>query len=150
MKSFITSLLILLYGSFSFNKMGQHTITVSFQNDEQEYNIANDFSLCFKTDKKCLKSKVSGNNISLPVFSKHAKTVNVIFTYRDFKIEFKDVEIARIVANQDMNWTFKIMNKDFTKFSSKLDPTKIKMIYVWDFNPLEEGEGISKFNIIYK
>jgi hypothetical protein len=150
MKSFITSLIILLYISFSFDQVVKHKITISFQSDEQEYNIENKFSLFFMVNKKFLKSKISGNNIILPSFPKNTKKVNVIFTFRDVKIEFKNVEIDRIVENQDMNWTFKIINKDFYRFSSELTSDKIKMIYVWDFNPLEKGEGISLFNIINK
>jgi hypothetical protein len=122
---------------------------VQFTIDGKEQDISDNFKMFFSQKGNVLEAKVAGNYIKLPRLSSD-KNVTVSFVCDSNKLNFKDVSVSELYTDQDMEWDFKVLNKDFISELNYLDTVHVKKLYVWGFNPQEHGEGIDWAFPIYK
>jgi hypothetical protein len=125
------------------------TITAKFEIDEQNIDISDNFKIYFLQAGMNREARVKGNSLMIPQLADDT-IVTVSFVYAPYQLEFKDVEKSRLFENQNMEWDFKIFNKNLARISSSIDSVGLKKVYVWGFNPQEVGDGIEIVNTIYK
>ncbi|QCE40241.1 hypothetical protein [Psychroserpens sp. NJDZ02] len=127
-------------------------ILVSFEvKDKGQIDICNNFTINFVSDSKVYKSQVKDCILLIPKFPKKLKTIIIEFRFENYILKFDDIKTDWLNLNQKMNWNFKI---DFPPFDEELNnetlnKEDLKMIYYFQFNPLERGEGIEIINPIY-
>ncbi|MFI5161245.1 MAG: hypothetical protein ACHQHN_08200 [Sphingobacteriales bacterium] len=126
----------------------KYNLTIHFRIDDKNINIKNEFRIYFLEKNNKLEAKVNGNFLTLPDFSKD--TVTAFFLYRNYRLEFKTIEVNRLRLNQNMDWTFKILNTNVDQLSASLNLGQVKKIYIWEFNPLDHGGGIDITVPVYK
>jgi hypothetical protein len=142
-------LIVLTLPGCSGYRNSDHTIEVQFEVDGEKFDISDNFKMSFLQNDKMLEAKVKGNYLILPEFSDN-KSMTVFFAYKSFKFNFKEVLKSELYADQNMEWDFKILNKDFGQISTELATEPLKKLYVWEFNPQEHGDGIEIAVPIYK
>jgi len=132
-------LILVIINSSSCNKP-KYNLTIKFQIDNSEISINDDFKLYFLEKKDKLEAKVEGNHVTLPDFSENA--VTAVYQYKNYKLVFEYMQVDMLRIDQNMNWTFKILTKDFDQLATSRNLGPAKKIYVWEFNPQDHGEGI--------
>ena len=140
-------LFLIAIGNLGCNST-RYNLTVYFLVDDKELNITNDFKMYFLENNHKIEAKVQDDHLKLPNFSKD--TVTAIFTYKDYKLEFKGMEVDRLRLKQNMNWTFKVLNANFDQLALSLNLGRVKKVYVWEFHPLDHGDGIDITVPVYK
>jgi|GEM_PF-3144410 len=149
MRLVISLLLAVLMFSACLKHNPVHTIKVQFEVDGKPLDISNDFKFFFLQDSIIKAATIEGNYLHLPEFS-HSKKALVTFVYKQFKLSFKDVSLSHLDADQNMEWDFKLLTRDFRQISTSIDTIKLRKLYVWGFNPEEWGDGIELTEPIYK
>lgn len=155
MKSFVIFAMYLL----SFNcvirsqttiKKAHHDIKVYFKEDEYSIDTSTKFDIFVIDGRKTYKASVIGNNVILPKIIAKTKIVDVLFVFLKYKVLFKKVDIDMLYMDQNFDWTINLLNRNFNIFDIHLKSTNIRRLYVWEFNPLERGDGVMILNPIYK
>tara|TARA_B110001450_G_C17622467_1_gene481787 strand:+ start:932 stop:1402 length:471 start_codon:yes stop_codon:yes gene_type:complete len=126
-------------------------INITFEIENQgKQDICNNFSIDFLTSDNTYKGTVEDCKIILPNFPKELESLKVVFSYNEYKMIFDNVELNLMMINQDMNWNFRIDYPPFEESNNdSLEVNNLKKIHYFQFNPLEEGEGIEIINPIY-
>ena len=126
-------------------------ILVSFEvEDKGQMDICNNFAIDFISDSITYKSEVKDCVLSIPYIPEKLKKITVEFRSENYTLKFDDVETDWLNLNQKMNWNFKVDFPPFDELDSEtLDKEGLKMIYYFQLNPLESGEGIEIINPIY-
>jgi hypothetical protein len=140
-------LILVIINSSSCNKP-KYNLTIKFQIDNSQISINDDFKLYFLGKKDKLEANVEGNHVTLPHFSENV--VTAVCQYKNYKLVFEYMQVDMLRIDQNMNWTFKILTKDFDQLATSRNLGPAKKIYVWEFNPQDHGEGIEIIVPVYK
>tara|TARA_R110002050_G_scaffold287219_2_gene438286 strand:+ start:187 stop:615 length:429 start_codon:yes stop_codon:yes gene_type:complete len=126
-------------------------ILVSFEvEDKGQMDICNNFTIDFVSDSKVYRSQVKDCILSVPKFPEKVKTLTVEFRFENYILKFNDVKTDWLNLDQKMNWNFKVDYPPFDELNNEtLNKEGLKMIYYFQFNPMESGEGIEIINPIY-
>ena len=118
-------------------------ISVTLKVDNTKVDICDKFSIAFEGKNEIYTSKVKGCLVKLPVFKNGLDELIATFTYDGYKMRFDSVKTKWLLQNRKMSWDFVVKNKPFKEGDLKdIDLNKVAVIYYWQFNPLEEGDGI--------
>lgn len=127
----------------------KHKLDVTFKIDDKIKSLVSP-SLLFVFKDRVYAAKFKGCELLLPKIPSSIEHVDVFFKSGNYKMKFKSVVVKSLIPNQDFNWTFAIMNRDFEKVSSDFDTKTLLKLYIWEFNPMQHGDGILITNPVYK
>ena len=108
----------------------------------------NEYSLQFIYGNTELSGLLDGCYLLIPEFSNKTKTVTVLFQYKEFKLEFQNLDVKWF--NGDLKWNFKIDYPPFDEINNATlkDKSPIEIHYL-QFLP-EDGQAIEIINPVYK
>lgn len=141
--------ILLLLAFFSLNiaeaqrNKEYRNVGISLFKDNSQVDIGNTYKLYFIKVKQRKNGIIKNKALILPRSILKYKYVDLMFIFQNDSLMFKDVRIDDIYMKQKRNWTFKIISRNFGQEHLRIDTTKIRMLHILEFNPLESGEGIS-------
>ena len=147
----LISLIILTAFSLSTKDRLNKRILVSFEVEGKgQMDIGNSFTIDFISDSITYNSEVKDCALKIPNFTEKIKNISVEFRFENYTLKFSDVKTDWLNLSQKMNWNFKVDLPPFDELQNEtLSKEGLKMIYYFQLNPVEYGEGIEIINPIY-
>lgn len=125
-----------------------YPILLSFEADSiGKINSCEKFTIDFILNKRRYQGEINKCELLLPNFSKEFDSIDIEFSYENYKLNFPNVPHDWLFAKQKIAWHFKMKYPPFDESGNeRINLDEVKEIHYMQIDPFDFGQSIEIIN----